>query len=107
MGADDPKELVGMRTYTGWVDSNHAGLDGLYGWSPEGGFHNAVWSGALVIDGPCVYLDVSHQDGIPASEGGPLCSLLRLPEPRTLTLLTPTSNAKRRHSRGGRRRVRP
>ena len=37
--ADDPKELVGMRTYTGWVDSNYAGLDGI-----------------VFIEYPCVYL---------------------------------------------------
>lgn len=37
--ADDPKELVGMRTYTGWVDTNFAGLDGI-----------------LFIEYPCVYL---------------------------------------------------
>ena len=36
---DDPKELIGMRTYTGWVDSNYAGLDGI-----------------LFIEYPCVYL---------------------------------------------------
>lgn len=58
-------------------------LAGMYGWNPEGGFHNAVWSGALVIDGPCVYLDVSHQDGWPVPEGEPLRSFVRLPEPRT------------------------
>lgn len=37
--ADDPEELVGMRTYTGWVGSNYAGLDGI-----------------LFIEYPCVYL---------------------------------------------------
>ena len=36
---DPPSELVGMRTYTGWVDSNYASLDGI-----------------LFIEYPCVYL---------------------------------------------------
>lgn len=55
----------------------------MYGWDPEGGFHNAVWSGTLVIDGPCAYLDVSHQDATLLPEGEPLRSFLRLPEPLT------------------------
>lgn len=55
---------------------------GMYDWDPEGGFHNAMWSGTLVIDGPCVYLDVSHQDGTPV-QGEPLRSFVRLPGPLT------------------------
>ena len=64
-------------------DTETSELSGTYGWDPEGGFPNAVWSGTLVIDGPCVYLDVSHQDGIPVPEGEPLRSFVRLPEPLT------------------------
>ena len=55
----------------------------MYEWDPEGGFHNAVWSGTLVIDRPCVYLDVSHQDGKPVRGGETRLSFVRLPEPLT------------------------
>lgn len=65
------------------ADAETSEFAGMYGWAPEGGFHNAVWSGALVIDGPCVYLDVSDQDGIPVPGGKPLRSFVRLPEPLT------------------------
>jgi len=52
-------------------------------WDPEGHFPNTVWSGTLVLDGPCAYLDVSHQDGAPVFGGEPLRSFVRLPEPLT------------------------
>lgn len=57
----------------------------MYGWHPEGGFHNAMWSGTLVIDAPCVHLDVSRQDGRIARtlNGDPLLAFVRLPEPLT------------------------
>ena len=65
---------------------------GLYGWNPEGGFHNAVWRGTLVVDAPCVYLDVSGQEGaVPTPEDDPLRSFVRLPEP--LTRYDPDTNA--------------
>ena len=66
-----------------YEDAETSELLGMYGWDPESGFHNAVWSGTLVIDGPCAYLDVSHQDGKPVPEGEPLRSFVRLPEPLT------------------------
>ena len=56
----------------------------MYGWDPDGGFHNAVWSGTLVVEHPCVYLDVDRQDGTArTSPDGPLRSYVRLPEPLT------------------------
>ena len=55
----------------------------MYGWDPEGGFHNSVWSGRLLMDGPCAYVDVSHQDGKPVPDGEALRSFVRLPEPLT------------------------
>ena len=60
-------------------------LLGMYGWDPEDGFHNAVWSGTLVLDAPCAYLDISHQNGRIAltPEGDPLRAFVRLPEPLT------------------------
>lgn len=58
-------------------------LAGMYGWDPEGGLHNAVWSGVLVIDAPCVYLQVNHQNGDEAPRGETLNSFVRLPEPLT------------------------
>lgn len=51
----------------------------MYGWDPEGGFPNAVWQGTLTVDGPCVYLDVSHRDGRPVRDGVTLLSFVRLP----------------------------
>ena len=58
-------------------------LSGTYPWDPQGGFPNAVWSGRLEIDGPCAYLQVTHQDGTPLSEDRPLRGFVRLPEPLT------------------------
>lgn len=58
-------------------------LTGMYGWDPHGGFHNAEWSGTLAVAGPCVYLDVTHQDGTAVAEGERLRSYVRLPEPLT------------------------
>lgn len=60
-------------------------LVGMYGWDPAGGFYNAMWSGTLVLDAPCTYLDVSHQDGRVAltPQGDTLRAFVRLPEPLT------------------------
>ena len=56
----------------------------MYGWEPDGGFHNAVWWGTLVVDAPCVYLDVSGTDSaVPKHKGEPLRGFVRLPEPLT------------------------
>ncbi|MCY4664073.1 MAG: hypothetical protein OXC00_05355 [Acidimicrobiaceae bacterium] len=56
-------------------------LSGMYRWNPEGGFHNAQWSGTFTLDKGCVYLDVSQQDHMgPATRNGPLRVLVRLPE---------------------------
>ena len=59
-------------------------LAGMYGWDPEGGFHNAVLQGRLVVDAPCVYLEVSEgDDDAPQQEAETLRGFLRLPEPLT------------------------
>ena len=56
----------------------------MYGWDPEGGFHDAAWRGTLVVDAPCVYLDVSERDSdVPKRQGALLRSFLRLPELKT------------------------
>ena len=56
----------------------------MYGWDPEGGFHDAAWRGTLVVDAPCVYLDVSESDSdVPKQQGALLRSFLRLPELKT------------------------
>ncbi len=56
----------------------------MYRWEPEGGFHDAVWSGTLTVDGACVYLDVSHQNGAELAPGDePPRIFVRLPEPLT------------------------
>ena len=77
--APDPSETPS----TAVAESEATVLAGMYEWSPEGGFPNAVWSGQLVLDGPCVYLQVAQQNRspIPASES--LRSFVRLPEPLT------------------------
>ncbi len=63
---------------------------GTYGWNPVHSLPNAVWSGNLVINDSCVYLDVSHrlddsqyQDGYTIPEDELLLSFVRLPEPLT------------------------
>jgi len=63
---------------------------GRYEWVPVDGLPNAVWSGTLVIDESCIYLDVSHifddsyhQDGYTIPEGEALRGCLNLPEPLT------------------------
>jgi len=71
------------------VPATHTELLGMYEWDPQGSFPNATWSGKLAIDGPCAYLDVYHQDGVPVPESRPLRSLIRLSEP--LTRLDPST----------------
>ena len=65
-------------------DASLAEFAGMYGWDPDGGFHDAVWFGTLVIDGACASIDVI-QDGEPvqAPRLGLLRSFLRLPGPLT------------------------
>jgi hypothetical protein len=71
---DSPPEVM-------WESSAPAGM---YGWDPEGGFHNAVWSGTLVLEHPCVYLDIAQRDRTaPVTRDVPLRSYLRLPQPLT------------------------
>ena len=61
-----------------------ADLAGMYGWDPEGGFHDATWTGTLVVDHPCVYVAVADQDGMEVTpEDEALLSLVRLPKPLT------------------------
>ena len=56
----------------------------MYLWDPEGGFHNAVLSGTLVVEHPCVYVDVaSTTSETQVVQGGPVRSIVRLPEPLT------------------------
>ena len=64
----------------------------MYGWDPEGGFHDAVWRGTLIVDAPCVFLDVSGQEGaVLTPENDPLRGFVRLPEP--LTRYDPDTNS--------------
>ncbi len=55
-------------------------------WDSVDGLANAVWSGSLVVDGSCVYLDVSHilddlhQDGYSIPKDVTLRSFLRFPK---------------------------
>ena len=76
-----------------WKDEAPAGM---YGWDPEGGFHNRKWSGTLVVEHPCVYLDIHDMQDYRQEDEGlrgdapaastelpPLRSYVRLPEPLT------------------------
>ncbi len=73
----------GVSQADAFVDEGASEPAGMYGWDPEGGFHNAVWSGVLSVEGRCVYLDVTSQDAIGVAESAPLRSFVRLPEPLT------------------------
>ncbi|GEM_PF-3250759 len=56
----------------------------MYGWDPEGGFHNTAWSGTLVVEDPCIYLEVDKQGGRELAPGDErLRSFVRLPAPLT------------------------
>ena len=59
----------------------------MYAWNPEGGFHDAVWSGTLAVEGPCLYVYdiVGHhsEEHLPDPPDGPQRAYLRLPEPLT------------------------
>ena len=56
----------------------------MYRWDPSARFHNAVWSGTLALDGPCVYVEVSQQSGSESVfTDAPLRSFLRLPQALT------------------------
>ncbi len=59
-------------------------LAGMYGWDPEGGFHNAELEGTLAIEDGCAYVDV-HRKGkaVTAPGGERLRSFVYFPEPRT------------------------
>lgn len=58
-------------------------LAGMYNWDPEGGFHNAEWSGTLAVEHPCVYLKLKSRNGAAIAPGEALRSFVRLPEPLT------------------------
>ncbi len=69
-----------------------AGLEGMYGWTPAGGFPDAAWQGTLVVEPPCVFIDLSAAAAAATttttttSESRVVDSarvFLRLPEPLT------------------------
>ncbi|MCY4176490.1 MAG: hypothetical protein OXD37_09210 [Acidimicrobiaceae bacterium] len=100
--AKDSKSNPGIDSLTGSAVEVEAATSlatsipwGVYGWNPVDGLPNAVWSGTLMIDESCVYLDVSHilddshhQDGYTIPEDEPLRSFLQLPQPLTQLNIT-------------------
>lgn len=56
----------------------------MYLWDPEGGFHNVVLSGTLVVEHPCVYVDIVGTTAeTQAVQDGPVRGIVRLPRPLT------------------------
>ena len=88
----DAKEAYEAETFTAVEARRSQELlvpAGMYEWDPGGGFHDSVWSGDLVVEHPCIYLDVEntgssgHDGAVPASHDELIRSYVRLPEPLT------------------------